>query len=82
MSIELDLRRHILVIPVLLHVQALVGVVAVVMLTVYGEPVEAVVGVLHVHDVTVVVDVLFPFQDGVVRFSFDRDVRVRGPAIK
>lgn len=80
-AVELDLPRLDFVVPVLLHVQALVGVVVVVVLAVDGESVEAVVGVLHLHDVSVVVQALVPLKYRVVGLSFDGDVRVRGPGM-
>lgn len=69
-----------LVFSALLHIETLVGVVAFVVLPIDGEPIEAVVGVLHVEDPAVVVYLLVALQDRVVRFAFDRDVCVRGPA--
>lgn len=50
------------------------------MLAVDGEPVEAVVGVLDVHDAAVVVDVLVSLEHGIVGLALDRDVGVLLPA--
>lgn len=81
MSVEGDFFGEVVVVPALLHVQALVGVVLAAVLAVEGEPVEAVVGVLDVHDAVVVVDVLVSLEDGAVGLALDRDVCIGPPTV-
>lgn len=79
MAIEADRLRLVVVVAVLLHVQALVGVVALAVFAVDGETVKAVVGVLDLHDVTIVFDVLISLDDSAVRLSLDRNVGILTP---
>lgn len=78
-SVELDLWGYLIVVPGLLHVKALVDVVLLAVLAVHREPVEAVVGVLDVHDAGVVVVIFVSLKDGAVRLALDRDVCIRPP---